>query len=69
MNTARLNIQLNQKQKKALEQIANELGTTKVGVLQKALALLEIALRENKSGNQLSVTKDEEILKEIVGLY
>ena len=69
MGTARLNIQLSQRQKKALDDIADELGTTKVGVLQKALALLEIALREGKQGNHISVTKDDEIVKEIVGLY
>ena len=64
----RLNVEFNERQKKALDEMAEELGTTKAGVLKRALSLLEVALREAKQGNRLGVVKDDEVVKEIVGL-
>ena len=64
----RLNIQFTEKQKQALDELAEELGTTKVGVLKTALSLLRVALRERKMGNQISIVKDDKVIKEIVGL-
>lgn len=66
--SSRLNIQFNDRQKKALEELAGELGTTKAGVLKTALALLEVAIREKREGNRLGVLKDNAIVKEIVGI-
>ena len=66
--TSRLNVQFNDKQQKTLEEMAKELGTTKAGVLKTALSLLEVAMRERKEGNRLSVVKDNTVVKEIVGL-
>ena len=66
--TSRLNAQFNDKQQKTLEEMAKELGTTKAGVLKTALSLLEVAMRERKEGNRLSVVKDNTVVKEIVGL-
>ena len=64
----RLNVQFTEKQKQALEELAEELDTTKVGVLKTALSLLRVALRERKIGNQISVVKDDKVVKEIVGI-
>jgi hypothetical protein len=68
MSDSRLNVKFNDRQQKALDEMAQELGTTKAGVLKTALSLLEVALRERKTGNQISVTKDDKVLKEIIGL-
>ena len=38
-------------QTKSLEDMAEEMGTTKAGVLKTALALLEVAIRERKDGD------------------
>ena len=48
--TTRLNIQFNDRQQKSLDELADELGTTKAGVLKTALSLLEVAVREKKDG-------------------
>ena len=64
----RLNVQFTEKQKQALDELAEELDTTKVGVLKTALSLLRVALREKKIGNQISVVKDNKVVKEIVGI-
>ena len=68
MSDSRLNVKFSERQQKALEDMAQELGTTKAGVLKTALSLLEVAIRERKVGNQISVTKNDEVLKEIIGL-
>lgn len=64
----RLNVQFSEKQKQALDELAKELDTTKAGVLKTALSLLRVALREKKNGNQISVVKDDKVVKEIVGI-
>jgi len=66
--SVKLNIQFNDRQKKALDEMADDLGTTKAGVLKTALSLLEVALREKKLGNQIGVVKDDKVVKEIVGI-
>ncbi|UUO04577.1 hypothetical protein M4951_14375 [Blastopirellula sp. J2-11] len=68
MSSTRLNIKFNDRQQKSLEQMAEELDTTKAGVLRTALSLLEVAIKERRVGNQISVTKDNEVVKEIIGL-
>lgn len=65
---SRLNVQFNEKQKKVLEELASDLGTTKTGVLKTGLSLLQIALRERKLGNQLGVVRDDKVVKEIIGI-
>lgn len=64
----KLNVQLNDRQSKNLEERAEELGTTKAGVLRTALALLEMALREKREGSSLGVIKGEKVVKEIIGI-
>lgn len=68
MKTVRLNVAFSDRQHAALERMAKELETTKAGVLKTALSLLEVALREKRQGNQLAVTRDGVIVKEITGL-
>jgi hypothetical protein len=65
---SKLNVQFNEKQAKSLSEMAEELGTTKAGVLKTALSLLELALREKRQGRSLGVIKDDKVVKEIVGL-
>lgn len=64
----RMNVQFSGRQRKALEELAAELDTTKAGVLKAALSLLEVALRERKAGNSIGVVKGGRVLKEIVGI-
>ncbi len=65
---SKLNVQFNDRQNKSLEDMADEMGTTKAGVLKTALALLEVALRERKEGHALGVVKGDKVLKEIIGI-
>ena len=64
----KLNVQFNERQQKALDEMAEELGTTKAGVLKTALSLLEVAIRERRDGNALGVVRGEKVMKEIVGI-
>jgi len=64
----RLNIQFNERQRTALEGLAQELGTTKAGVLRKALSLLEVTLRERRVGNQIGIVRENRIIREVVGI-
>lgn len=66
-NMGRLNVKFSGKQNKVLQELAEELGTTKAGVLRSALSLLEVALRERKSGRQLGVFEGDRVVKEIIG--
>ncbi len=65
---SKLNVQFNERQNKSLEEMADEMGTTKAGVLKTALALLEVAIRERKDGNSLGVVNGDKVLKEIIGI-
>lgn len=64
----RLNIHFTDKQKELLDELAVDLGTTKAGVLKKGLSLLQVALREARSGNQLGVVRNDRVVKEIIGI-
>ena len=66
--SSKLNVQFNERQQKALDEMADELGTTKAGVLKTALSLLEVAIRERRDGNALGVVKGDKVVKEIVGI-
>jgi hypothetical protein len=66
--TTKLNVQFNDRQSKSLENMAEEMGTTRAGVLKTALALLEVAIRERKEGNAIGVVKGDKVVKEIVGI-
>jgi hypothetical protein len=54
----KLNVQFNDRQSKSLEEMADEMGTTKAGVL----------IRERKEGNSLGVVKGDKVVKEIIGI-
>ena len=64
----KLNVEFTDHQRKLLDDMAEDLGTTKAGVLRTALALLQVAVREKKEGNQVGIIRDNKVLKEIVGL-
>jgi hypothetical protein len=64
----KLNVQFTDRQRKMLDEMAEDLGTTKAGVLKTALSLLQVAVREKKDGNQLGVVRDNKVVKEIVGI-
>ena len=68
MSTGKLNVQFNERQGKALEEMAGQLGTTKAAVLKTALSLLQLAIREKEGGNSIGVVKGDRVVKEIVGL-
>jgi hypothetical protein len=65
----KLNVQFTARQSELLENMAEEMGTTKAGVVKTALVLLELAIREQKEGNALGVIKGEKVLKEIVNIH
>ena len=64
-----LSIKMTKKQKRALQKMADDMDKDISGVLQTGFALLQVAIRESKEGNDLAVTKDNEIIKEIVGVW
>jgi hypothetical protein len=63
-----MNVQFNEKQTKALKEMAADLGVTEAEVIRRGLALMQIATREVKSGSKLVVLKDKNAIKEIVGI-
>ena len=65
---SRMNVQFNERQKRSLEEMAAELGTSQAGVLKTALSLLKVALREREQHNQIAVVRDGKVVKEIVGI-
>jgi hypothetical protein len=65
----KLNVQFTARQSELLEQMAEEMGTTKGGVVKTALVLLQLAIREQKEGNALGVIRGEKVLKEIVNIH
>lgn len=65
---SRMNVQFTERQKKSLEEMADELGTSQAGVLKTALSLLKVALREREQNNQIAVVREGKVVKEIVGI-
>jgi hypothetical protein len=65
---SKLNVQFNDRQSESIAEMAEEMGTTKAGVIKTALALLEVAVRESKQGNSLGIVKGDKVVKEIVGI-
>ncbi len=64
----RMNLPLNTRQKNALENLSEQLGTSKVDVIKRALSLLTIALKEQDRGNKIAVVSGQKVVKEIVGI-
>lgn len=65
----KLNVQFNERQNDALGWLAVELGTTKAGVIRRALSLMEVAIREREMGRRIAVVRDGRVIKEIVGMF
>lgn len=68
MPEQRMNVRFSRRQEAALKAMAEALETTQAGVLRIALALLEVSVKEYKAGNQISVTRDGKVVKQIIGL-
>lgn len=66
--STRMNVQFTERQKKSLEEMAQEMNTSQAGVLKTALSLLRVALRERENHNEIAVVKDGKVIKEIVGI-
>lgn len=64
----RFSVQFSEQQENTLSELATEMGTTKAGVLKKALSLLDVAVRERKDGRELVVVKGDRVIKELFGL-
>ena len=68
-NRVRLNLVISKQLDTMLGNLATENGTNKSDILRKALALYEVANEAKERGNRLGiVSKDRELLTEIVGL-
>jgi hypothetical protein len=63
-----LNVRVNARHTRAIEDMVKAVRTTKAGVLKTALFLLQLAIHEIQEGNALGIVKGEKVLKEIVGL-
>mgnify|MGYP001590634998 CR=1 FL=1 len=65
---AKLTLEFSGKTEKILQDLASEVGTTKVDIIRRALALYEYAVEETKQGRRISVTKDDKIIKDVVNI-
>ena len=59
-------LSFNQSQVIRLKGMATSLGTTQVGVVKQALSLLEVVSREKKEGQDLCITQDGKVVKNII---
>jgi len=66
----KLTLELSEDVNNALEEIAEESGTTKSDVLRKAIGLIRAANSEKKKGHELGFIdpKSEKVVTHIVGL-
>jgi len=68
-NKVRLSLDVSSELNDTLDSMAERTHSSKSDVLRKSIALMEVALQEREQGNHLSVvSKDQKIVKEIVGL-
>lgn len=66
---SRVQVAFNAEQTELIQKIAIELGITRSAVVRRALALFEVAHREVKAGNTVSIVDaNGKILKEITGI-
>lgn len=67
--TINMSVQISYELNRIVEEIAEKTSSSKSEVFKKSLVLLKIVIDEVKNGNGLGIIgKDQEILKEIVGL-
>lgn len=64
----RLNVRFTDRQRQSIEGMAAELDCSMTEVIRRAMALMRTAIAEEKAGNQICVTKDGKIVKQIVGI-
>lgn len=67
--TIRLSLDISPELNGLLDEMARLTFSTKCKILQKAIALMEVAVQEKEKGNHLGViNKDHTIIKEIIGV-
>lgn len=65
----RLSLDVSPELNSVLDEMAEKTHSSKSEILRKSIALMEVAVQEKEKGNHLGiVSKDQKILKEIVGL-
>lgn len=65
--TARMTLELNPTAEEALERLAQELGTTKVGAIRQALNMLDKLASERRAGRKLTIAdENDKVLKEFL---
>lgn len=69
MFTNVVNLKLDDRQRASLEQMALTLDTSMTGVIRKSLALMSLVIDERAKGNEIAITKDDKIIKAIVGIF
>ena len=62
---AKMKVQFNERQTKAINAMAETLSTNTLGLLRIAFALLQTAIKEHKNGNSIGIIRDG-VVKEIV---
>lgn len=67
--SVQFNMTLADNQKRSVDAMADELGTSKAEVFRRAFALLQLAVRERKAGNVIAAVRDGEVVKEIIGIF
>lgn len=65
----KMNVMFNDRQTALLGRMADEMGTTRAGVLKTALAILDIVIRERRDGNEPAIIRGDAIVRRIEGLW
>ncbi len=66
---SRMNVEFTPATDAALERLAETLGTSKAGILRFGIALMQIAVREQASGNSIGVVNGQQVVREVVGVW
>ncbi|KPF71429.1 hypothetical protein IP88_10835 [alpha proteobacterium AAP81b] len=68
-DTVRLSVDLSSQTNALLEALANDLHTTKSGVMRKAIALVQVAEEAKRNNRKIGVMDSERnVFSEIIGL-
>lgn len=65
----RMSVWFTNRQRESIRKMGAQLGCKQAGVFQAAFALLQIAIREKRLGNNIAIVKDGQVLREIVGIF
>lgn len=64
-----MNVEFSEATDALLKRLADQLGTSKAGVLRFGIALMNIATQEQAKGNRLGVVHEDRVVREIVGVW